>query len=543
MNKSDVTQELVNVFPTWSKVRTDEQSVGYQFLNAIGNPMERMEKAIQKIRDNQYITTANLDEIDLIYKIKLDPDFEWDEDTTDPLFVYPTPPEVSGLIGSNWYPVENAEFNDIDSFWYSSIPNRTTVNSVTSGEDHLLLSITAEDTTVTGSWEHHLNGGRIWVETAGGVQYLTFEENNVYRGRVLIKGKTRKGTLEEETLVFPWDMKQPTIKEWDTITEVHVFDIEPEVEINIRSADFNGGPYISPWNIKYSVNRNKIDEFWDLGHNGTIPTLDRIEYQSDEWQKLVLGFSTKEVIDSWELLSSDTDIVSGINITVSGVDMAIQPFTDHAWVATSDNKLYLYDLNDTMPENMDDIVESAPGSNIQIEFDFAHVVLGESIEFTPWHARPVKELLKYRIWYKQPSGEKFGLLNGSPVSFSTDFWTTVSTNTKISRTVEKSISIPTTQRGDYLIVFEAIFVDGEEQQYRRIFSSKYKTPLVVLDLSTIVPTSIDGIDFDSDQKLWVKSGNDYYQINLHTDIMLIDYANKTIYFKEEYEEIGINTNG
>ena len=169
-----------------------------------------------------------------------------------------------------------------------------------------------------------------------------------------------------------------------------------------------------------------------------------------------------------------------------------------------------------------------------MEFDYPHVGLGEPIESIPWHARPLKELLKYRIWYKRPDGERFGLLSGTSVSYSSDFWVTVPAGTKITRSVENFVAIPTTQRGDYVVAIEAVFIDGEEQEYRRIFSTKYKTPLTTLDLSSIVPNPIDGIDFDSDQKLWVKSGSDYYQIGLHTDIMLIDYANKIIYFKENY---------
>ena len=545
MKKSDVTQELVNIFPSWSKIRTDEQSVGQQALNPIAVSMEKMERELRLMRDNQYLTTANLDEIDLVHKVKLDTDFEWDVDNTDPLAPCPITPEVSGLVEGVWHDVERAETNDIESFWYDSVPNRVTLETTISGEDHELLTLDAGDAPQSGIWEHHLDGGRVWVETTGGVEYLTFEQDKLYRGKVVLHGKTRKGTWEDETIIFPWDMKQPSTKEWKLLTEVRAFDIEDEVEIDVKSADFSGGPYLSQWNLRYSSNRNKIDEFWDLGHNGTIPTLDRIEYQSDEWQQLVLGFSSKDIRDSWELLdetANDSNVVSGVNMTVSGVDIALQPYSERVWVTTGD-ALYLYDLSEDMVEGVDELTDVTPGAHIQLETEAVRVLPGEPIEFVPWHARPLKEILKYRLWYQRPDGQKFGLLDGTSVSFSSDFWVTIPDGTALTRTVENYVAIPTTQRGEYLVVFEAEFLDGETQNVRKIFTTRYKMPLAHFDLSSLVPGTIDGIDFDSDQKLWVKSGNDYYQIEPHTDIMLVDYTNKVIYFKEDYEEVGIETNG
>lgn len=533
MKKSCITQELVNVFPSWAKVRTDDQSVGYLAMNPIAISMEHMEKQIKMMRDNQYLTTANLDEIDLVYKVVMDADFEFGEDTTDPLFSCPITPEVSGLNDSTWYPVYRAQFNDIETFWYTSVPNRISVS--TSGTaDFILLSTETQDTPVTGEWDHHLGGGRVWVETTGGVQYLSYEKDQLYRGKVVLEGQTRKGSWETETLIFPWDMKQASVKEWKQLTKVTTFDIEDEVDVDVRSADFNGGPYLSPWNLRYSPNRNKIDEFWDIGHNGTIPTLDRIEYQSDEWQQLVLGFSTKDVRDQWELLDEN-------DVTVSGVDMAIQPFTTRVWVVTEDSRLLLYDLQEDTVSGVADLKDATPGAHIQLDFDTSYVLLGEDIEFVPWHARPLKQLQSYRIWYKRPDGEKFGLLDGSAVPFTSDFTVKIPEGTKLTRTVESFINIPTTMRGEYLVVFEATFVDGEEQEVRRIFTVRYKEPLAEFSLSGLIPDVPDGIDFDADQKLWVKAGAMCYQIQPHTDIMLIDYENKIFYFKEEYEEVAIDT--
>lgn len=536
MKKSNIIQEIVNVFPSWSRVRHDDQSVGQQALNPIALQLERMEQQLALMRANQYLTTANLDDMDLVYKTKMAASFEFDTDDTDPLFPVDLTPSVSGLQNGTWYPISEAEFNDIESFWYTSVPNRISAGEVVSGIDVSLVTLEAQDSPVTGIWEHHLSAGRIWVETVGGTQYLTFEQDELRRGKVILKGKTRKGTLEEETLIFPWDMKQPAVKEWKTITEVSAFDIEDTVDIYVKSADFVNGPYLSEFNLRYSENRNKIDVFWDVGHNGTIPTLDRLEYTSDEWQQLVLGFSDTDVKESWELLDDS-------GTTISGVDLALQPFTNHAWVVTSDGKLLLYDVTEETVSGFDDLRAATPGAHIKLDFESDRVLLGENIIFVPWHARPLKELKSYRIWYQRPDGQKFGLLSGSSVSYTSDFTVKIPSGTKLDRTVEDYIYLPTTMRGEYLVVFEGTFVDDEEQEARHIFTVNYKDPLVELDISTVVSGTPDGIEFDADQKLWIRADGNCYEINLHTDVMLVDYENKTFYFKEDYEEVGIETDG
>jgi len=540
--KSDVVQELVNVYPPWSIIRTDEQSVGQQLLNTFATPLETLEKELIRLRDNQYLTTANVDEIDLTYKIDLGVSFSFDEDTSDPHFQVFSAPTVSGLIDSTWYDVSGVVQNDIKSFWYESFPNRISIGTIVSGENHSLLVSDASDLPVSGIWNHHLSGGDLWIETTGGVQYLSVDNNQVQRAKIILEGTTRKGTEEQETLIFPWDQKQKTLKEWKTLTNIQAFDMEDEVSVEIRSADFSSGPYMSFWNLKYSENRNKIDEFWTIGHSGSIPTLDKVLYEADEWQQLVLGFSTKSMVSQWELLEGTNNVISGMNITVSGVDMAIQPYTDTAWIVDGNNILRAYNLKEDTVSGIRYLKDSTAGAQVQLEYDDTGILLGENIEFSPWHARPIKEIQKYRIWYQQPDGQKFGLLDGSAVSFTSNFWVKIPSSTLITRVVESLISIPTTIRGEYLIVVEADFADGTSENFRRIFKTRYKTPEVEISLNEIIPDNVDGIDFDADQKMWIEANGAYYQINLHKDIMIIDYANKFMYFKEPYEEVRVTTN-
>jgi len=529
MKKSWITQELVNAFPPWARIRTSDQSPGYAYLNVLAQPMEYLQKALKRTGSNVHLATANLDEIDLTYQVALPTDFEFDTDSTDPIVPYQLPPTVSGLLDGIWYDIEPIDPNTIEAFWYDSLPNRVSIVDTVTGLDHELLEMAASGISEAGTWEHHLGGGDVWVECVGGIKYLKTEDNILTRGRVTLRGVNRQGQEDSETIIFPWDMKQKTTKEWTTLTKVETYDLEDTVEVIITSANFEAEDRMIPYNIQFSENRKKIDTFFRL-NNGT---LERVGYVSDEWQQLVMGFIEKDAKEQWELL--DTNLVP-----ISGVDIALQPFSDLAWVVTEDGKLYSYDTHSDMVSGFELLKDRTPGAEVQIDLVSPRVLLGEDIEFIPWHARPLQEIRKWRLWYQTPSGNKYGLLDGVPVNFTSNFWVW---GKALKRSIGNACSITTTERGEYLVVLEAVFEDDSQHIEKVLVPVNYKTPLAeITTLSGLIP-EVTGIDFDSDQCMWLSTISGYYQIDLHKDIMLIDFNKKMIYFHEPYEEVGIETDG
>jgi hypothetical protein len=63
-----VTQKILNKLPQWMKMRTDENSVGAQFLNVFGLEFEEIEEYLDEQLNSAYITTAKLSDLDWIYK-------------------------------------------------------------------------------------------------------------------------------------------------------------------------------------------------------------------------------------------------------------------------------------------------------------------------------------------------------------------------------------------------------------------------------------------------------------------------------------------
>ena len=541
MKKSFTTQELANIFPEWSKVRTSHQSVGYQLLNALAQPLETADIQLEKMRKNEFLTTVNVDEIDLTYRVVLPTTFEFETDETDPTNIVPVAPTVRGLVittrptFSGYVDVTLAEHNDIQSFWYDSFPNRATIDLTASGE-YVLLDQTVFNFPWSGVADHHLKdeapgGGRLWVEASGGSQYIhTNDSNELERARITLRGITRKGTIEEEQMAFPWDEKRPSLKEWKSLSSVDVWDMETGVNVIIRSADFNAAPYWSFYNLRVSPTRTKVDEYWALDDDDRT-LLNRVGLITDEWQQAMLGFSQKEYKERWEMLDAHWE-------TVLARDLAVQPFTNRAWIVDDENKIHCYSLDAVMASGVDLLQSRSAGPEAQLEVEEHNITLGEDIVFTPWHARTLKEITRFRVWYQDPTGQKYGILDGAPVSYTSDFYTT---GISIQRMITAPITITTTYRGEYLLVLETDYIDGTSDEDRAIVQVQYKIPLTTIDLSDIVTDTILGIDFDADQKMWVRTSDFYYQIGLHTDIMLIDYTNKVLYFREDYADVSVTT--
>lgn len=529
MKKYPSTTEMAGIFPPWAKIRNDDQSVGYGLLNSMGYHVDKMDKALSKQSQNIYLETVNLDETDLLYRVQLPAAFTFTVDTTDPLIEVKEAPTVSGYLSGTPYLVQADRLNQLENFWYEGTPDRYTIDNTVTGVEHNLLAFTASGAPLAVDLDHHLDGGDVWVETTGGTTYIKIEDNELTRARVTIRGTTRVGLETEETMVFPWDMKQKSQREWANIERIEVHDMEGDVQITFRSGDFNNGPYLDAYNARYSDNRRKIDSFWDVGSVGIIPTIDLVTYQSDEFEVLVAGYADKMVLQSWETLDSNY-------VAITGIDLAVQRLHNRAWVATADGKLYLYDLSEDMVSGVNLLRGRTHGSHVAFDYNFRYIVLGETFTFTPWHARPLKEIESYRIWYQDPSGTKYGILGGTPVAYSSSF--TVR-GQQFDRTITDKVDLVLNQLGEYVFVVDATFVDGETHTEKVIVKTCFKTPIAELDISSDVSV-ISGIDFDRDQKLWVRDmTGDYYQVGLHYDTMLIDYERKILYFREPYDSVAV----
>lgn len=64
----NITSRLVKNFPQWMKINKDPESIGAQFLSVFGLEFSEVEAALDQQLNNQYIGTANLGEVDILYR-------------------------------------------------------------------------------------------------------------------------------------------------------------------------------------------------------------------------------------------------------------------------------------------------------------------------------------------------------------------------------------------------------------------------------------------------------------------------------------------
>jgi hypothetical protein len=533
MKKARSTTELLNFFPTWSQIRTNWQSIGAQYLNTLGTAIDDMDLYLEKMRRNSFLTTINLDEVDWVYKVSLPTTFDFTLDTTDTLTPSYSAPTVRGFVSnvvqSGYVDVVLADDNSLEEMEYNAVPTRADLQETLTGDDNLFSQLSTSF-PYSGMLTHHLSdGGRFWIEMSSGTQYVSInDDGEIDRGKIKLSGTTRKGTKEDETLVFPWDQKQQTLKEWKYIDYIEVENLEDEVKIDIRSANFAWGPYLSFYNLGWSETDKKIDEFWDIGSLDNGTTLDLVGYISDDWQNLMLGFSATTTKDKWELIDTALN-------EVIATDMAIQPFQNRAWVV-DDSNLYCFSLDETTVSGVDFLALKSSNSDFKLEIGFDYYVLGDDITFTPLHIRPISQVAKYRIWYQDPTGAKYGLNQGSQVAFTSDFW---QYPTQLKRELEGEITLSAAERGEYKIALEAVYPDGTTHTDRLVIPIKYKQPLSTINIAPYISGNVEGIDFDSDQQLWIKTSAAYYRFSLHADLMIVDYEDKVVYFRENYDEVDI----
>ncbi len=70
---SNVTKKMLRYLPSWMTMRTNENSLGTQFINSPGLEFEQVEEYILDMINSQYLDTADISKIDYVWKTDLYP--------------------------------------------------------------------------------------------------------------------------------------------------------------------------------------------------------------------------------------------------------------------------------------------------------------------------------------------------------------------------------------------------------------------------------------------------------------------------------------
>jgi len=537
--KSRSVQSIVNAFPEWSNVRSDEQSIGFQLLNTTGKTLDYLYKQLNKVNSNFFLNTAAISDIDLYYKLQLPMEYEFtkeDDDNTEFFYLAPT---VSGYVDDNRYAVTIAENNNIETFWYQAYPTRLSL-SETNSFDHFIVSGYINDSPllVSGITTHLTN--RLTVKIEDGTSFIGITDNGDGRqGVVYIEGKDRNNQEITEELFFIYNNTFKTINEFSEVTTsgVKVYGIEdPDTTIiTVTSASFNQEDYILGYSeLDENVNGNNINMFWAIG-SGTQAgqyTLDLKVYNTDDIGLRLDGFTSKQTILQQELLDTSSN-------RIIPLDLTIEPFSDRLWVVDSGN-LYIYNDELPYPVLKDLLDKKQYHAECVIQPNTYYAVLGDEIELDYLWKRQTQGIVYHRVWVTYPDGNTYSLENGIAITYHTDSSSWIYGEPQ-SRKIRPSEFYTLDQYGDYVYSLEVKYTDQTKSLDKRVVSVVYKIPEIQFSLSDLgITTTARGIDFDSEYNLWILDiAGVKYKIDRHYDNMMVDFERKVLYFREPYTRVDV----
>lgn len=553
-SKAPITQKLLNEFPSSSDVRNDEQSLGAQYIGVIGNNLEDLHEQLKDLGSNYYPGTADKKDIDVVYRVQLSltKDFELsNSDPNNPIFI---PPTVTGLHDSVWSPIIIASGNDIESFWYDQVPSRVDfqsfpiTNTITDDASNIIYGgiatfIEANSPLITVSGiEIDQPKSKLLVEIVQGDSFLSINNQGLaQRGTVTLTGTTTKGQKDSETLIFIHNEIQRTNKEWSQIDRIDINNIETD-QAKLRLMQHKFGRNHTPkipaptdfYNLAVSAgSKEDIDLFWDVNvSSSNIPILELLTWQVDDIKSRVGGLIDTQVIRSFELLDPNFQSIS------IPIDLAIEPFSHRIWIADSTN-IYIYNNEQSLP-NLRVLAKKNFDAMSIIEVDNYHITRNDSVNLSYIWRRPITDIIKHRVYVYAPDGTGFTIMNGTMIAL--DLNGSWIDGTPDGRNLRASDSFSLNQIGDWVWNMDVVYTNGAKENDQRIVSVDSKSAMTSFALG-ISGAVIEGLDFDSDQNLWVliniSGARSKLKVIPHYDVMLVDYDRKTLIFRESYDQVRI----
>ena len=536
MNKySYITQKLANYMPSWTKARQNKQSLFQQLLSPIGTELEDV---IQKARlslKGRFIGTASLNEIDVIYETRLDANFEIQYDTDDfrlPKLISPTITIVPNY-GDTPFEIDVVEDNSIESFWYKAIPNRLTVDATTLAYKPVLAE-TQIDISEFTVFNDIYDPGHLFLTIKNATSFI--DEDTLERAYIRIAGINRRGTEDTEIIPFSFNTTAVTLKEWQTLSSIQIFNMGPSsATIEIDAVDFNYDRY--QYDEERFVDENKNEKILYLNYNeaSSKSYLNYEVFTASTIDDLLAGISTLHEVYKVKLLDQNDQETTGI------LDITPQPEISRCIVLTN-TKLRVYDTRAIAPDcSKLNKKTSNPETYINVNGDL--IETGDTVELTPYGHLRTKRIIKYKWDLEKPDGsmvtfiyddslgsfqEQAYIIDGDYNGWNKNPYETSDPGNFYHRKLEYTVQ----NDGDHVWTLSVEYLDGERDVDQKIVSLNSMSPLVEFTHNIVNPI---GVAYNSDQDLCViDSSDDVHIVVLHCDVAMFDVKNKKIYTRESY---------
>jgi hypothetical protein len=510
---------------------------------------------------NRFLTTANLDLLDVAYVLRLPNDFEfgtYGANLLNPAYVAPqVKTTIDGL--DVWIEATTT----IEDFWYNALPTRALHGAT---ERRVLVRSVLEETTLenlSGTTLDAITHPTRLVITITGCETFVDLSRRTEHSFLMLTGITERGLEETELVIIPYNGVFLTKKIWKSLTSVEAYGLQPRDTgtVLIDFFAFNKGREVDKYQIYVTPFAEKL-MYHKLGSydfaEGTYSTHQQMTVTADNLGDLYSGVDILEVVREVELL------YNGENLVLH--DMAVQPFTGRIF-ALSDDAIYIFDQYANLPDNRG-LGAKTPGASMVIDTDKYDYIRGESATLRPVWRKPSERIYRNRWSVQKPDGTVAYIdIEGVESSDAAGAWISNQTYTELvfgpfesdGGDIDKQSFVYTlSQRGTYLFILETQYTNNIIEKDIVSLHVHYKEADRKLGLPPQLQGG-DGIAFDADQKLWILRnvgegayydlpyayGLEYdaigcaYEVRLATDNMMVDFENKIIYLHEDYDSVQV----
>lgn len=534
---SDATQGLANYFPEWSKARYDKFSNVQQLLNPIGARLEGIQDFVTEQGLNNFIQTANLNELSVLHRVELGKDFEIKSNLNEDGSLFFVQPEISAIQEVTRYDLFTDQNNDIRSFYYDKLPTRIGTERINVSQNRLFGPVVANEIKQYVNKDLERPGTICLRATGIESSVHTNSRREVLVLKCRVYGESLFGKKQFEDVIVLNDRNIFTTKLWRRIEYVQFFNTENQnitFEINHFKEPLS---VIQDTKFITTPDDNREVVLWDAERRGSRTVLRKHVTEGDSGADLLRSSGKTRVVQEYDML--DIDGQTPLEL----IDVAPDVYSNMMYGISSDY-LYVFDKREDYPE----LLKQVPGDNgladYIIELDTEESGLDENGEkeicFKTVHKNLGKTVIRYRLRLKKPDGSVLFMKDDGTTT--TDMQeATVFVKQQDLLLEERSHSFVTDQVGDHLLELETVYQGGDSSRHSQVVRVLKKSALAKYKLARILNDAQPlCVFFDHDQRLKILTDTGVlHSLVLHKDGVLIDYDNKILYFVEDYESVDV----
>lgn len=532
------TQEIANCFPISTEARISRSSVVQQITRPLSNYIRLLRNEIQKTHFNKYIRTAIVNHIDVLYQKKLLANTEFriksfNQNNIDfylPIVIYESDNNV-------YFNVLQPPQNTLRSLWLDTLPTRieNTDIQTTNYKVNTPIAISSFNTSINNTTDELfifdvINRLSITINNINNF----FPNNNIdifQSANITFYGYDRHWMPQNETLFFDKNETKTTTKEWSALSKIEWSNIDVPSTATLLVSALN-------FNNTYEFDLLEVYPDSESITNQLASLYYRLDLNNNLLYHSILDFSNTatnnpESIPYLDVYATYLKNTNGDDITV--LDLALEPITDFIYIlgvdnsssAGSINTLFIYDkgMEYPNPQLMD---QNTPEIPLSIDIDQRCITKDSVLRIRVRRTDNITKIDNYQVSIKRPDDViEYIDIKETPVG-PTGYYT-----------------LNSLLEGSYILTLE-VNVDGQKLYLQRIIHVPKSIALIQYDLTNLVEDPV-GITFDNDNNFWILdnvSGTlTAKQLKLYKDYMVVDIDNKTIYFREKYDNIIIDITG